>query len=410
MPKLPRSFNVGDLTPGKYSAENGATLLVKASGSASWFVRYSLNGKAKDLGLGSFERVTRRQATKAAYETRSLASQGIDPRQYKEDRNSKAATFSRAFELWYADWVKERTPKYAGELKKQMETYVLPSIGDMILDDITPQIIRDMLGRDNFWTSKNETARRCKQRTERVFSHSRFSLGFMGANPVHGVQEGLSKVKRRPIHRAALDWWDAPEVFQHLEGGGHPSMSALMHQFIITTGLRYGEAQHLQWSHLNTDKDERLYIDLPEEIAKIDARHVGLSTKALQVLERVKGVSPTIVFSSAVRRVGREKRRDGTPLSTNALYKGRSAAVKALGLPHFTPHGWRTTLRQFAKDKGAPWEVCEYLLGHRIGNAVSQAYDRSDYMRQTLPYLDAWSDFLCGHTSRDNVVKLVSAQ
>jgi integrase len=410
MPKLPKGFNVRDLAPGKYSAENGATLLVKASGSASWLVRYSLNGKAKDLGLGSLERVTRRQAAKAAYETRSLASQGIDPRKDREDRNAKAATFGQAFELWYADWVKDRTPKYAGELKKQMQTYVLPSIGNMALDEITPQIIRDMLGRNNFWTSKNETARRCKQRTERVFSHSRFSLGFMGANPVHGVQEGLPKVKRRPSHRAALDWWEAPAVFQNLEGNGTPSISALMHQFIITTGLRFGEAQHLEWSHLKTDKDKRLYIDLPEEIAKIDARHVGLSKEALHVLERVKGVSPTIVFSSAVRRVGREKSRAGTPLSTNALYKGRNAAVKALGLPHFTPHGWRTTLRQFAKDKGAPWEVCEYLLGHRIGNSVSQAYDRSDYMRQTLPYLDAWSEFISGQTGRDNVASIVLAR
>ena len=49
-----------------------------------------------------------------------------------------------------------------------------------------------------------------------------------------------------------------------------------------------------------------------------------------------------------------------------------------------------------AEATGAPHEVAEAVLGHATGNAVSRAYQRSDFLEQRAALLERWGDFVAG--------------
>ena len=43
-----------------------------------------------------------------------------------------------------------------------------------------------------------------------------------------------------------------------------------------------------------------------------------------------------------------------------------------------SPHGFRSTFRTWAQERGENWEVAEISLSHQVGNSVVASYARSD--------------------------------
>src|SRR4029453_14990233 len=77
--KLTVQDAAGLADPGMYADGNGLYLQVNGAASKSWIYRYSLRGKAREMGLGSLRRVGLADARGRAAEARALARQGIDP-------------------------------------------------------------------------------------------------------------------------------------------------------------------------------------------------------------------------------------------------------------------------------------------------------------------------------------------
>jgi hypothetical protein len=57
----------------------GLYLQVTSEGAKSWIFRFSLNGKAREMGLGSLSGVSLADARVKAAECRRLRQDGIDP-------------------------------------------------------------------------------------------------------------------------------------------------------------------------------------------------------------------------------------------------------------------------------------------------------------------------------------------
>ena len=67
----------------------GLALTVHQGGSRSWMLRYQINGKRRDLGLGSFDTVSLAKAREAARAARAKLEAGIDPIEDKKAIRSK---------------------------------------------------------------------------------------------------------------------------------------------------------------------------------------------------------------------------------------------------------------------------------------------------------------------------------
>ena len=64
---------------GLYADGDGLYLQVAHNGSKSWVYRFSLNGRAREMGLGPLRRVTLSEARALAADARLQRDRGVDP-------------------------------------------------------------------------------------------------------------------------------------------------------------------------------------------------------------------------------------------------------------------------------------------------------------------------------------------
>jgi integrase len=62
-----------------------------------------------------------------------------------------------------------------------------------------------------------------------------------------------------------------------------------------------------------------------------------------------------------------------------------------------TVHGFRTSFRTWASEVGqVEFEIAESCLSHRVGNAVSRAYNRSNLLERRRPVMASWANYVEG--------------
>lgn len=65
-------------------------------------------------------------------------------------------------------------------------------------------------------------------------------------------------------------------------------------------------------------------------------------------------------------------------------------------------HGFRSTFRDWAGDETEfPREIAEAALGHKVGDAVEQAYRRGTALERRRKLMAAWSHYLEGASARE---------
>lgn len=57
-----------------------------------------------------------------------------------------------------------------------------------------------------------------------------------------------------------------------------------------------------------------------------------------------------------------------------------------------TMHGFRSTFRDWCAENGVPDILAEKSMMHQTGNAVVQAYQRSDLLEQRREVMQKWAD------------------
>ena len=63
----------------KISDGSGLNLTLTSRDRGNWTFRYTYNGKAKEMGLGSYPEISIIEARNLALEKRTLKSNGVDP-------------------------------------------------------------------------------------------------------------------------------------------------------------------------------------------------------------------------------------------------------------------------------------------------------------------------------------------
>ena len=123
-------------------------------GSRAWVLRVAVgkkvddHGKVKihrrDIGLGSFPEVSLSEAREKARELKKKIRDGIDPLQEKQERlnalkiqKHRAKTFRECAEVVIAKKTLElKNQKHIGQWSSTLETYIYPTLGDLIVGTI----------------------------------------------------------------------------------------------------------------------------------------------------------------------------------------------------------------------------------------------------------------------------------
>jgi integrase len=371
----------------------GLAINVTGWGSRSWVLRYTVNGRRRDKGLGGYPDVTLAQAKEAGRAVRAKLAQGIDPVEDGRAVRSKLAaaqavalTFSQAATK-YIDTHEDswRNAKHVQQWRNTIETYANPKIGQMLVQDVDlPQVLSIL---EPIWRTKTETASRLRSRLESVLDWAA-ARGFRtGANPARwkGHLDKLlpapGKIAKTDHHRA-LPFTELPEFMKALAAQQGVGARAL--EFAILTACRSGEVRGATADEF--DLDNKIWT-IPADRMKAGKEHrVPLSDLAMAIVTEQKRLAfCEYVFPSSHKAKAASSL--GAPLSDMAL----TAVLRRMKVAA-VPHGFRSTFRDWcAEQTDYPREVAEMALAHAIGNKVEAAYRRGDLFDKRKQLMQDWA-------------------
>lgn len=379
-------------TPGRHGDGRGLFLYVKPSGSRSWVLRYQVQGRRRDLGLGAYPDVSLAMARDRSSEARRLIADGEDP--ISKRQQAKPKTFKdAALELIESKRPGWKSAKHAAQWTSTLKTYVFPKFGQVQVAKIeTADVISALTP---IWAAKPETANRVRQRIEAVIDYSS-ALGVRsGDNPARwrGHLDHLlpKPTKVRAVkHHPALVHSGIAAFLGDLSGRTGVAARAL--GFTILTAARSGETRGMTWGEV--DLENRIWT-IPAERMKANKEHrVPLSTAAIACFGPRRD-NTTLVFESEAK--------PGKPISDMSM----TAVLRRMGRNGITVHGFRSTFRDWAGETtGFPREVIEAALAHGIKDKAEAAYARSDLFDKRRDLMDTWAKVALARDRGANVVAI----
>ena len=370
---------------GIYADGGGLDLRVEDAGTKHWIQRVTINGKRRNLGLGSYPKVPLAEARKAAWGNAVMIREGRDP--IEEKRAEKATrkrpptpTFAKASEIV----IEMRPPswsnaKHAAQWTSTLSTYAFPEIGAKPITDITTSDILAVL--TPIWTEKPETASRVRQRIETVLDWA-VAQGYRNDNPAtRSITKVLPKITRTRKHHRALHYSEVPPALTKIRQSTADTVTKLAFEFLVLTAARSGEVRLATWDEINWRKRK---WTVPAERMKARREHqVPLSSRPIEIVrqaEKLADGSCELVFPGL----------RGKPLSDMVF----TALLRRLEIPAVA-HGFRSSFKDWSIERaGISWAVGETALSHNLGNSTEEAYARTKLFEQRRNLMEQWGDFV----------------
>lgn len=372
--------------PGYYCDGAGLYLQISKSGSKSWLMRYTLDGKPCEMGLGSFLTFTLADARQRATAQRKLLADGIDPLATKRSgllakRMAEASIIT--FDKAAADFIAANSPawrnaKHGDQWRNTLATYASPVIGALPVSKIeTAHVLRIL---SPIWTTKTETATRIRGRIEKVLDWAKVQGYRQGDNPA-AWRGHLSEVLPTPSkvadagHHAALPWTEVGGFMVALRAAQGAGARAM--ELIILTATRTSEVLNAKWAEF--DLDAGLWVIPKERMKSFKEHRVPLSAAALALLDKAKAESTggDYVFPG----------KKGA-LSNMACLQ----TLKRMGRADLTVHGFRSTFRDWISEATSyPRDVAEMALAHAIEDKSEAAYRRGDLIEKRRALMSDWA-------------------
>lgn len=379
---------------GRYADGNGLYLFVDPSGAKRWILRTMVQGRRRDIGLGSLRLVSLGEAREAARTHRKLARDGGNP--LAERRRARAAipTFEDLARTVHgqhkAGW---KNAKHGEQWITTLKTYAFPALGNVPVDQIgTPEVLRALAP---IWLPKPETARRVRQRIATVLDYAKAAGYRSGGNPVEGIAKALPRQPDRRDHHAAMPYTEVSRFIGRLQAEEGGTCVALALEFLVLTAARTGEVLGAKWSEIDLEQGT---WTIPDNRMKAGREHrVPLPSRAIAVLRAAKtlGKESEFVFP------GRTSER---PMSNMAFLM----LMRRLNVD-YTVHGFRSSFRDWASERTSfTREICEAALAHLVKDRTEAAYRRGDLFEKRRELMESWALYVASPESKVVPIRRVS--
>ena len=374
----------------------GLYLCVSPSGSRSWIARVNVDGKRREMGLGSFPDISLSIAREKARAARSDTTMGIDPVAHrKEARSARQAL--KATQKTFADCAKAyieahsdswKNAKHRAQWPSTFETYVYPTMGTVLVGEVTQAHVMAVLL--PIWKTKTQTATRLRGRIEQVLAWATAAGFRQGENCARwaGLLDQLlpapGKVSE-PRHHPAVRVDDMPAFIKALRQ--HDGLSPKALEFVVLTAARSGEVRGATWAEIDL---EAAVWTVPKERMKAGKEHrVPLNTQAIKLLEAMPRIEGTeLVFPAP--RGGQLSDMALTALTRRMNFRDDAGRV-------CVPHGFRSSFRDWVFERtDYPRDLAEAALAHALENKVEAAYRRGDALERRRAMMQAWANYCEG--------------
>ena len=374
---------------------DGLYLEVKPNGAKTFRIKYRFN-KEKTYTIGKYPNVTLAEARKELKKVKDLLKQNLDP---VENRKAKLEEEKLQNALLFENIVNEFFELKAydlstSHLKRQISRaniYILPKIGNKDISKITKrdiiEIVKDVKNIKTPTTKntdKIETAKRIYILLKQIFKFA-IHNDYIDKNipEMIDINSILPKPEKRNL-KAITDEKEIKIIYKLLDEYPGYEITRLALKFLALTALRPGNVQKLKVEWIKDD-----IIVFPANTMKTKKEFRLPLTNTLKNI-----IEETLKINSGSEYLFPAITDKNKHLSENTL----NLAHKRVGIVEHNAHGWRSSFATICyekqKEHGFSSEVIETQLAHSIGNKVTRAYMRSDFLEERRKLLKWWEEFL----------------
>ncbi len=410
---IPSDATIKAIKPGDPRARlsDGAGLYLRLfvkGASHGWRLDYTINGKRKNLSLGTYPGTGLALARRKANEARQLVSEGVDPSDAR--KAVKAATLRAveagrladaglppvdSFEAVAREWMgtihgAKVSEGHAERTRIRLEQDVFPWLGRRPVREVTAPDLLACLRRVEA-RGAIETAHRVNAACGQVFRYA-IATGRGVRDHAADLRDALTPIQGR--HHAAIT--DPKRVGELLRAiadyKGQPVTRAAL-SLAPLVFQRPGELRHAEW--IEFDLVEGAAWTIPSERMKRSKQGkasgsphlVPLSVQAVAILRDLQPLT------GHGRYVFPGLRGQGRPMSDATVL----AALRRMGFPkdEMTGHGFRAMARTMLAERlGVDEAVIEAQLAHSVRDSLGRAYNRTEFLEQRRAMMQTWADYL----------------
>ncbi|HGZ0575877.1 tyrosine-type recombinase/integrase [Escherichia coli] len=358
---------------------NGLYLYIPASGKKVWQLRYKIEGKEKVLTVGKYPLMSLQEARDKAWLAKKDISVGVDPVKAKK-LSVKNNSFGAIYHEWYEHKKQVWSVDYANELAKMFKDDVLPLIGALVIHEIEPMQILEVIRRFEE-RGAMERANKARRRCGEVFRYA-IVTGRAKYNPAPDLADAMKGYRKKNYPFLPAD--QIPAFTKALSSFSGSIISLTATKVLRYTALRTKELRSMQWR--NVDFENRL-ITIDESVMKGRRTHiVPMSEQVISLLESIRQITePESEFVFA-GRVDKKK-----PISENTVLQ----VIKRVGYEGLeSGHGFRHEFSTIMNENEWPADAIEAQLAHANGGSVRGIYNHAQYLEKRREMMQFWADWL----------------
>jgi integrase len=250
------------------------------------------------------------------------------------------------------------------------------------------------------WYNQPKLASDTRWKMEKVLAWATVNGYREGENPARwreNLQYNLpspNRVRRPVPHPALRSYTDIGAVFTLLGREQDNRSGVRAAQFAILVALRTDAVRCARWEEFEFKGEKTWTVPAARMKSLGKDFRVPLSAPAIELLEQL----------------GATREGDFVFPGRNGLkHIGETAmlsAVKRIGWKeNLTTHGFRASFGTWARDSKENFrgDVIEMALGHKVGNATYEAYQRGDLFDHRRDVMDAWAKLVISGGSPSSV-------
>jgi integrase len=392
---------------GKKLADGGGLhLFITPAGSATWRIKYRIDGREKVFSVGPYPLVSLAAARTELSAVKALLLENKDPVAERRMNRAEAAAhsdnnFKAVAQEWLAMKQSEWSDVHYTKSERAFERDVYPALGNLPVGNITPAIvgkaIEDIHKRDVL-----ETATRILQHVNGVFRYAQ-AKGLCNSNPAAPARELLPRRKENGRMPALLERSALGDVLRRADLARLSPPVRMGHRLCAFTAARIGNVVSAKWSEFQLEQEQPVWV-IPRAKMKVATRDPD---------HRIP-LCKEIVAELRQWRATTGGRGHVFPSPTGGEHIGRESIEKVYRVTlrlegRHSPHGWRSAFATLARDHGFARDVVELALDHAHDNEVARAYDRGERFTQRIQLFDWWGDVLATAQRGAKIIPLVAA-
>lgn len=379
----------------------GLTFTLSAKGTATWVLRYAINGKQKELTLGKYPAISLKDAREMANKQRTAIAKGVDVAKAKQElKREKAEVYG--FEIvalnWWQAEIVPSDAKHKELPKKILARHVFPTIGNQDIRTIKHRQIDDLLASivsKGAPTVANDVLNYLK----RVFKYA-VRKGLLEANIIadYTARDAGGTERKRSRYLSQNELAALFVAMRDTPNFGRQNTIAV--NLLLMLCVRKMELLAAKWSDF--DLEHGLWL-LNADNKTGRELAIPLSEQVITYLQELKVFACGSPFLFPARVI-RQNQRFGhvSPDTLNvALTRLELAEIE-----HFTVHDMRRTARTHLSALGVHSDIAERALNHTI-KGMEANYNQYQFLRERKEALDKWADFLerCANGQHYNVIQ-----